>query len=74
MWGTKRTTNYLPVSLWGLSWCFMPLYLCSVSHISQQELVEAEEEEEKKLFSLERGVLRRYTPGFEAHSPIQVYL
>lgn len=33
-WGTKRTTNYLPVSLWGLSQCFMPLKVCKVSHIS----------------------------------------
>lgn len=44
MWGTTRTTNYLAVSLWGLSWCFILLYLCSISHISQQELVLVEEE------------------------------
>lgn len=48
MWGTMRTTNYLTVSLWGLSWCFMLLYRCSISHISQQELVLEEEEDEKK--------------------------
>lgn len=48
MWGTMRTTNYLAVSLWGLSWCFMLFYLCSISHISQQELVLEEEEVEEK--------------------------
>ena len=61
--GTMHTTNYLVVSLWGLSWHFMHLYLCSISQMSQQELV-LEEEEEKNLLHQKRS-------GVQVHSRIQ---
>lgn len=48
MWGTTHITNYLAVSLQGLSWLFMLLYPCSISHISHQELVLEGEKEKKK--------------------------
>lgn len=59
--GDNGTTNYLALSLWGLSWYFTLLYLCSISHISEQELV----------LEKEKTVLPRKRSGVLVHSRIQ---
>lgn len=72
MWGTMRTTNYLAASLWGLSWCFMLIYLCSISHTSQQELVLGEKKKKNLSASKEEWCAGRLQDS--KHTPIQVYL